>query len=144
MAIRTVNLALTRQFYLDRDPEKNTPGGTLFSCRAIDSFIHARINDKLTQYMNAEETMDRSVIMTAFNEASIERARFGLTGWKNLKDSNGADVAFKSSEIEVFGHKYSVVDDDVLRSLDLQDIVDISRKIARFNELSESDVKNFA
>lgn len=111
---------------------------TIFTLGVLDAFTRAYIDD--THYTRDEI---KNIQDTRITDKYIDFVRFGLKGWKNLKDSKGNAIEF-TTEDKVFAGlgKRNVVSDSSLNRLDLKWIIELGYKIISLNMVTEQEVKN--
>jgi len=63
------------------------------------------------------------------------RLRMGLKGWRNFKDSKGAEVKFEKAED-------GMVKEELLERLYPEDRTELANEIWQFTEITEEDEKN--
>ena len=115
---------------------------TVFHLGVIDSLTRSYLDDQHLEFRK-KDTGDSKLEDVAIHDKYVQFVRFGLKGWDNFKDENGADVPFETEEVNIprLGKK-TVVKEDCLKRLDLMNIVELGIQILDNNHLKESDRKN--
>jgi hypothetical protein len=147
MAIVGLNLAATEDYSSRYDSDaKAGPGQvvnpTVFRLGTLDSFVFAHIRDKLTVYETSPLPGAKGNVRVSANEMAIETVRYGLRGWRNLKDGQGNDIPFRTVKQYLFGREYDAVADECLMVLPLQLVLELSERLKMLNELSEAEAGN--
>lgn len=72
----------------------------------------------------------------------VLRAR--LVGWKNLRDEDGKDIAFRATEKEevVFGRACHPPTDETLEEIPPEAYFELANDLVQSNDLTKADVKN--
>ena len=91
---------------------------TVFHLGVIDSLSRAYLDDQHLELRKKDN--DNKLEDIAIHDKYVWFVRFGLRGWENFKDENGADVPFETEEITIprLGKK-TVVKEECMKRLDL-------------------------
>ena len=136
MAIIAINPSAVNEYSLLSDTGQDK---TVFQLGTIDSFVRAYIDDAHLNIKKEDGSFDDVLI----NHKFLEFVKFGLKGWKNLKDEAGQEVQFKSEELSLprLGSRV-VASDESLKYLDLKWIIELGLEIIAHNSLSKEESKN--
>jgi hypothetical protein len=142
MPIVGITLDSTRDYVSKLDTAK-PPEATVFVIGTLDSRIFGILRDRGT-VIQVDPTRGDDNVQTSLNlnEVNFLTVQYGLRGWRNFKDSAGADIAFKTSTITHGNKPYTVVDADLLRRLPGVVISELAEEIRKENELTETEAKN--
>jgi hypothetical protein len=144
MPIVGLSLATTREYQSMYDSAKGTPDATVFMLGTLDSRVMGVIRDKASStIIHGRNTDDQRVeTKLALSEVNADTVRFGVKGWRNLKDAEGNDLAFKTIRQMVGGKVYQVIPDDLLMLIPNQVIDELASEIRGDNEATEDEIKN--
>ena len=127
----------TREFTLPGETEP------VFLIGVIDSILRAYIDDRHMKINREGKTVGLDHV--GLTDKYIDFVRYGLRGWKGVKDKTGKEVEFGVEEISISGvGKRPVVTDETLKRLPLRVIVLIGLEIIKDNVVSENQAKSFS
>ena len=135
MALIAINPEHVFEYSLEQDKSEDK---TIFILGVIDSLTRAYIDD-----VNSIKSEDGTVSDSAVHNKYIQFVKFGLRGWRNLKDKDGKEIEFKTVE-QTFSRlgKRTVVSDESIKALDLLWIIELGLHIVAHNKLSRDEIKN--
>lgn len=140
LAFKAINLTKTKTYESELDEAKGTDDSTKFLLGAIDTRTMSYIVDS---NMDVTEN-DDGKILNKFNQLTVayNLVKFGLKGFTNYQDSEGADVPYKQESINYGGKSYKVVTEAILSSMPTTLIMELAGQINDINTVSEDDSKN--
>ena len=138
--IHAINVGETFDYSLKSD--KVDP--TTFILSILDSIVKTKLTDLGMVYRYNPEAPKDSVAESRMNiaEQELEFVRFGLKGFKNLKDSRGKEVVFKTEKRTLANTEYDVVSNETLKYIPKFALAELAQVIANKNELSDVEAKN--
>ena len=136
MSLIPINCEAIHDYSLNSD---EGPDKTIFKIGVLDSFVRAYIDDSHSTFKKDTESLFDDV---GIHDKYLQFVRFGLKGWSNFKDSEGKDVPFEITEIDVprIG-KRKVVSDESMKKLDLKWTIEIGLEVVSSNQLKELEAK---
>jgi len=140
MAFIAIDTSYVSDYSLLQDTEKSV----VFQLGVLDSILRAYLDDTHQLIKrNGDDAKDSEIENTALHDKFIQFVKFGLKGWKGLKDKNGNDIEFKTEEVTVprVGKRQAVTD-ACINMLDLTWIIELGLKIITNNTVVERDIKN--
>jgi len=142
MAIKPISLGSTVEYTLKKDRDSDNP--TIFIIGVLDSLSRTKIEDLSMVYRYNPDAPKDSIMESKLNvaEQDFEYVRFGLKGFKNFKDSKGADTPFSTTKKNIGDKEYIVVSDDTLKYIPRYVLRELAGIIARENVESEQERKN--
>lgn len=137
MAIELIAVGETWKFTVPTD----TKDPTIWELRILDQLVIYRLSVAILDSMPEKKEIEKSQrVPVEHHEALRETCRFGIAGWKNLKD--GAEpVEYRSEEADQWGRKYQAVPDDLLQRIPILTVQILGMEIVRGNNLSEEGKK---
>jgi len=138
--IRPINVGETLEYVLKGDTEDSTT----WTIGILDSLVKTRLTDIGMVYKYNPEAPGDSLAESHMNiaEQDLEFVKFGLKGFKNFKQANGSEVAFKTEKKVLGNIEYDVVSDDTLKFIPRMAITELAKKIAEENVITEAEEKN--
>jgi hypothetical protein len=115
----------------------------VFTLGVLDVFIMGVIYDETSSISRGDDPTKVGIV-TRLNQANIEAVRFGLRGWRNLKDAQGNDLAFRTVKRSVAGREYAVASDECLARLGIRDVRELAQVIKDKSEVGRDEEKNSA
>ena len=139
MAIKGLALHSVRDFQSKHDPDKGREDATTFELGTLDSRVHGHLKDRATRMMiDPNREVDSEVETTIEqHEVYYQVCQFGIRGWRNLMDSEGIPLEYKTMKRNLGGKSYEVVSDQSLRQIPTAVLVDIAREIMKQNDLTD-------
>ena len=127
----------TKEYVLKND--KVNP--TIWIIGALDSITKAKIVSSFgkVEVKDGQPVYTQSEIDLSLNNFSI--VKYGLKGFRNFK-LDDKEVEFKVNKEKVFGNEIEAVSDEVLKSIPLYVIAELSNAIWGENQVSAELVKN--
>lgn len=115
MAVRGVQLSKVLKFVSETDPEKGTPGESVFFFSPLDGFQSAHIGDNMVgfeQGKNGEQ-------MTKVNmgRVSFDTVQFALTEAQNFIGEDGLPIEIARVPRQIMGKTYMAVSDGVMKQI---------------------------
>jgi hypothetical protein len=143
MAIRALNIEASRKVQSKLDPDYGKDEASTFEVGTLDSRISGMLRDKATTVSvnpsALEEEVDTSINMS---EVNFLTCMYGIRGWKNVKDRQGNELAFKTLSRMHGGKSYRVVDAELLKLIPQAVIEELAAEIKKDNEVTEPERKN--
>ncbi len=134
--LKAIDLTTIIDFESDSDPDKGTDKATKFKLGGIPSRIYAQLKDKATRWAQDKENPDSVKAEFRHNDIARDIVRFGVKGFSNYS------LNFKTQP-EKFGDKeYQAVADDIMDSMDINLIRELSAEIRKLSEFNEAEIKN--
>lgn len=134
MALFALNLASTRDYESGSDPDKGTPGATVFKLGTIDSRVMAMLRDDAVTHGAAG-----TYIASRTQEFRV--VQHGLRGVKNFASDKGP-IELTMIDVSVHGTKYAIVDPAVIAQFDPALIEELAAEIRSGNTVSKEEAKN--
>ena len=143
MPIVGIELSAIRTIESKFDPDRGTPEASKFEIGTLDARVHGRIMDK-AMTMNMDPTNPGGEQATSINaqEMFFQTAQYGLRGWRNVMNSKGQPLLFKTVKSRLGGVNYDIVDPEILKQIPQAVIQEIAEEIIKDNNLSETEGKN--
>ncbi len=159
MAITALNVAATKEYISHFDPlytreGSPDPNATSFTLRALDSYMDAHVQSMSISYKTViPEDVDKEKLTvkelgqytskkTDLYAMFLETVRLCLKGWKNFKDSDGNEIAFKTIQENIKGRMYDVVSPELMARLPQIVVQELYMQINMISVFSETDRKN--
>lgn len=143
MSIRAINLTKTTDHVLSFDDAAGTDDATTFTIGALDSRVFSVIKDKATALpVSAFSNPEGAMASLNMNQTNFEIVVFGLKGWKNFRDDQDKQIAYKTVHTQLGGRTYITIDPELVALLPEEAITELANKIMDFNVPSEEDRKN--
>lgn len=138
MALVAININDVKEYSLMEDTADDK---TVFLIGVIDSLTRSYIDDSHLQRFGERKDMELNDV--DLHDKYVQFVRFGLKGWRNMKDADGKDVEYKSEE-KIFPRigKRIVASDETLQKLDLKWMIEIGLEIVSRNRLTPEQQKN--
>lgn len=132
----------TKEAVLDQDPDPANP--TVWTLGTLDLRSRAFIQDETTafQVSDSGRPKDQADVKLRLSQSKILTVRFGLKGWRNLKDPLGQEIPYGHDTLTLDGKPYEVVAKAVLERFPFELVEALAEAIMSFNTLSEPDRKN--
>lgn len=142
--IKALNVAATTTFICEDDRKSVNP--TKFHLKAMDGFIEAIVNSKMSKFdmssvsaNNPDAEVDFSIDPFAGAQTAV---KYCLTGWEGFGDHKGDEIKFKSKKKTLSGMLYDTVDDDLMRLIPKDVVMELYSEIQRISTLSGEESKN--
>ena len=132
----------TKEIVLDKDPDSTNP--TVWILGTLDLRSRAFIQDETTafQVSDSDRPQDKTDVKLHLSQSKILTARFGVKGWKNLKDSFGQDILYERDTLTIDGKSYDTVSKSLIERFPYELVEQLSDAILKLNSLTERDQKN--
>lgn len=136
--LKAVRHDAVRQYSLkdDKDPK------TVFSIGVLDVFLRAWIRDSATSFTRDEKDPDIAKASIGVSRMNVETVRFGLVGWGNFADDQGAPVICDREFRDTPAGKRMALTDGAMNRLHPEWIMELAEQINSYNQLSGDDAKN--
>lgn len=138
MSVIVFEVAETREYTLKADKEDPTS----WTIGRIDHRLWSHLQDKNSRMeVNGLGGEAQGSVKFDLNTRNDDFVRFGLKGWKNLKDKNGNEVPFTTvSHSTAVGNRHGL--SDLLLQKIRPFIAELAAEIERFNGMTGEEVKN--
>lgn len=132
----------TREYISPKDPDSTQP--TRWTLGALDLRSRTYVQDETTAFevSPSQRPTDKTSVKLRLSERNVLLARFGLKGWKNLKDAQGQEVPFEQDTLPIDGKSYSLVAKRLIEQFPYELIEELAAEILNLNTLTEQDRKN--
>lgn len=132
----------TKEVVLDRDPDPSTP--TVWILGTLDLRSRAFIQDETTafQVSDSDRPKDKADVKLRLSQSKILTVRFGVKGWKNLKDEFGQELPYAADTLPLDGKSYDVVAKTLIERFPYELVEALSEAIVKLSTLTEPDRKN--
>ena len=159
MPITCLNTQATKEYVSHFDPlyrkdDAPDPKATVFSLRALDSYMEANIQSMSVSYkttvpagvdistLTPDERNALTKRSTDIPGMCLEGVRLCLKGWKNFKDQAGNDIPFKTVQENIKGRVYDVIDPDLMKLIPQHIIQELYLQINMLSVFSGQEIKN--
>jgi hypothetical protein len=139
--IKGISLGETELYVSKLDTGDNP---TKWKIGVLDSAAMAEIRDMVTVF-----EVDRQADANAptknklcLNQVNLEAVRFGLKGFENFIDSRGSMVDFMKEKRALAGKHVEVVNEDILRMIPFDVLMELGEVILKKNKISAEEAKN--
>ncbi len=139
-----IRIGETRDYISPKDPDPSNP--TVWTLGALDLRARTYIQDETTTFevSSSQKPTDRASVKLRLSERNVLLVRFGLKGWRNLKDGQGQDIASEQDAVPIDGKTYAVVSKRLIDQFPYELIEELAAEILGLNTLTEQDRKNSA
>jgi hypothetical protein len=139
MAVIAFDINAIREYSLKED---EGPDRTVFSIGRIDSVLRSHIMDSTAKFSKDSQASERVDASVGVFERFYLLTRFGVKGWKNLKDSGGNEIPFDQVSVPVpgVGTRQGLSE----RAMNLLQpwISELAFEVLEDNQLSQAQEKN--
>ncbi len=137
-----IRIGETREYQSPNDPDPANP--TVWTLGALDLRSRTFIQDETTAFevSSSQKPTDRASVKLRLSERNVLLARFGLKGWRNLKDAQGQEIPFEQDVLPIDGKSYSIAAKRLIEQLPYELIEELAAEILSLNALTEHDRKN--
>ncbi len=130
-----------KEYVSPKDPDQNNP--TPWTLGTLDLRMRTYIQDETATFeVSSDKSTDRAGVKLRLGERNVLIVRFGLKGWKNLKDAQGQEIPYEQDVIPLDGKSYSVVAKRLIEQFPYELIEELATAILSLNTLTEQDRKN--
>lgn len=119
---------------------KDTKDPTIFHLGFLDGSLWMQLKDEGNEYEGDPGV--RTAIKTHWNKVAYELVRFGVRDVKNLKNSKGEIVPFKSVDVFAYGKNRKAVNDEFLNMFSDEVIRELANEIYSKQSMTATEVKN--
>ncbi len=132
----------TKEVVLEKDPDQSNP--TIWLLGTLDLRSRAFIQDETTafQVSDSDRPRDKADVKLRLSQSKILTVRFGLKGWRNLKDSLGQEIQYEHDTLPLDGKSYDVVAKVLIERFSYELVEQLAEAIMAMNALTEPDRKN--
>jgi hypothetical protein len=134
MALVVIDPTAVCEFSVEKETVKNR---TVFLVSALDPFTLAYVNDRAMVTNVVTRQLDVNLGMR-----NVLIAQFGLRGWRNLLDRNGAEVPFATETLETPVGSKVAASSESMKVLPLRCVAKIAAEIERRSGIEGEDEKN--
>lgn len=132
----------TKEVVLDKDPDSANP--TVWTLGTLDLRSRAFIQDETTafQVSDSDRPKEKADVKLRLSQSRILTVRFGVKGWRNLKDEFGQEIAYAADAFNLDGKSYDVVAKTLLERFPYELVEQLAEAVMKLNTLAEPDRKN--
>lgn len=124
-----------------KDPDSSNP--TVWTLGTLDLRTRTYIQDETATFeISSDKSTDRAGVKLRIGERNLLIVRFGLKGWKNLKDAQGQEIPFEQEPFDLDGKSHLLVHRRRIEQLPYELIEELAAEILSLNTLTEPDRKN--
>jgi hypothetical protein len=130
-----------KEYVSPNDPDGSDP--TTWILGTLDLRARTYIQDETATFeVSSERPTDKAGVKLRIGERNVLIVRFGLKGWRNLKDAHGQEIPFEQDTVPLDGKSYPVVARRLIEMLPYELIEELAGAILALNTLMEHDRKN--
>ncbi len=132
----------TKEVVLSHDPDQSNP--TVWILGTLDLRSRAFIQDETTafQVSDSDRPQEKADVKLRLSQSKILTVRFGVKGWRNLKDPVGQDILYEHDTLALDGKSYEVVAKSIIERFPYELVDQLAEAIMKLNSLTEQDRKN--
>ena len=138
MSVTVFDVAETREYTLKADTEDPTT----WIIGRVDHRLWSSIQDKYQRFaLNDLGAEAKGTVSFDLNARNDDFVRFGIKGWRNLKDKQGNDVAFSTESTQTaVGNRQGLADRmlEMIRPF----VAELAAEIEAFNGVTRAEQKN--